>query len=101
MPDIRPITPELAKKAKDELGETPEKMEQCLEGFRAWLVKSPHIKGRTDDQFLVAFLRGCKFSLERAKVKYDLYYTLRNAIPEVYKDRHPRLARVQEIMRLG
>lgn len=38
----------------------------------------------TDDQWLVAFLRGCKYSLERTKEKLDLYYSLRSTAPEMY-----------------
>lgn len=37
----------------------------------------------SDDQWLVALLRGCKFSLERLKKKLDLYYTLRSTAPEL------------------
>jgi len=101
MPEVRTLSIELSKKAEDELGESSERIAQCLEAIRAWLAKSPHIKARTDDQFLLAFIRGCKFSLERVKEKLDLYYSLRNAIPEIYKNRHPKLAYVQELMRLG
>lgn len=38
----------------------------------------------SDDQWLIAFLRGCKYSLERTKEKLDLYYTLRTITPELY-----------------
>lgn len=101
MPDIRPLSIELAKKAQDELGETPERVKESLEAARAWLAKSPHIKARQDDQFLVSFLRGVKFSMEKFKEKFDLFYSLRNAIPDIYHDRHPKLERVQELMKLG
>jgi len=54
------------------------------------------------DQFLLAFLRGTKFSLERAKEKFDRFYTLQGTIPEVFNDR--RLAtdpQVLDIIRMG
>lgn len=33
----------------------------------------------------MTFLRGCKFSLERTKEKFDLYYSVRSAAPELFK----------------
>lgn len=40
-----------------------------------------------DDQRLKTFLRGCKFSLEKVKKKLDMYYTMRNAVPEFFANR--------------
>lgn len=99
MPEIRIVPIALAQKAKEELGETPERIQGDLEALRTWLAKSPHIKARTDDQWLLAFLRGCKYSIERAKEKIDLFYSLRNALPQVYHNRHPKLPEVQELMK--
>lgn len=55
----------------------------------------------TDDQFLVAFLRGCKHSLERTKEKLDTYYTIRTAIPEFFNNRNPLDQKLQDIMSHG
>uniref|UniRef100_A0A2A4IU45 CRAL-TRIO domain-containing protein n=1 Tax=Heliothis virescens TaxID=7102 RepID=A0A2A4IU45_HELVI len=41
-----------------------------------------------DDQWLVVFLRGCKFSLERTKEKLDLYYSIRSTAPELFQLKH-------------
>jgi len=54
-----------------------------------------------DSQFLVTFLRGCKFSLERTKAKMDMYYTLRTALPEFYTNRDPMLPEIQKILKSG
>lgn len=101
MEELRPLPPGLAKIAADELNEEPDRISKDIEAIRTWLAKSPHIKARTDAQFLLGFLRGCKFSLERVKEKLDLFYSIRRAIPEVFTGRNPRLARMQEIMKLG
>jgi hypothetical protein len=58
MPNIRPLNDALAKMAALELGETPEKIESGLASMKDWLIHTPHINARTDDQFLVVFLRG-------------------------------------------
>lgn len=88
MVNIRPLTSELQEKAFKELNEDPSRIEKDIEVFREWINKSPYIKGRTDDQFLLTFLRGCKFSIEKAKQKYDLFYTLKTHMP-IFKNRDP------------
>ena len=90
MVNIRPLDPALQKKATDELFEDPGRIEKDLEAFKDWIKKSPHIKSRDhDDQFLVNFLRGTKYSLEKAKQKFDLFYTLKTHVPELTRNRDP------------
>ncbi|CAH0700725.1 unnamed protein product [Spodoptera exigua] len=85
---VRPLTPALEKKAREELNEDPKRLKDDLQHIKDWLAKQPHLKARTDDQWLVAFLRGCKFSLERTKEKLDLYYSLRTTAPELFRIKH-------------
>lgn len=101
MINIRPLTPALAALSAEELNETPERLADDLLALKAWIKQSPHLRVRTDDQFLVTFLRGCKFSLEKAKQKFDLYYTVRSDMPEVMLQRDPLDERLQTIIRLG
>jgi len=98
---IRELTPELAQLAKDELGEVPSRIPADLQAIKDWLAKQTYINARTDDQWLIAFLRGCKYSLERTKEKLDNYYTMRTTIPELTEAVHPSDAKLQEIMKLG
>lgn len=54
-----------------------------------------------DDGRLKTFLRGCKFSPEKVKKKLDMYYTMRNAVPEFFNDRdinRPELAQILDIV---
>lgn len=101
MVNIRPLNPELQKKAIEELNEDPDRIAKDLEAFKEWIKKSPHIKSRDDDQFLVNFLRGSKYSLEKAKQKFDLYYTLKTHIPELTKNRDPLNEKVLGSIRQG
>ncbi|XP_068620796.1 uncharacterized protein [Battus philenor] len=81
---VRPLTPELAEKALLELNETDsQKMEDSIQHLKEWIAKQPHLRARTDDQWLAAFLRGCKFSLERSKQKIDLFYSMKKWAPEL------------------
>lgn len=101
MSNIRQISPELAKIAKDELNEVPERIDEDIIALRTWLQKQNHLKSRTDDQFLVTFLRGTKYSLERAKEKLDLYHTIRTAVPEITKNRDVSDPQILELLKLG
>lgn len=98
---IRPLNSDLQVVAKEELNEETEKIQEFLETIREWIKKSTHLKARTDDQFLVNFLRGCKFSLETTKKKIDMFYTLRTHIPELIVGRDPLEDKTLEIIRLG
>lgn len=87
MVNVRSLSKELQNVAGDELHEEPSRVEANIEAIKEWLAKTPHLKPRTDDQFLVAFLRGCKYSIEKVKTKLDSFYTIRAAIPEMFHDR--------------
>lgn len=98
---IRPLSPALQKVACEQLFEEPEKIAEMVEMFKNWINKSPHLKARTDDQFLVTFLRACKYSLEKTKIKFDTFYTLRTHMPEWTQDVDPNKLRLKEILNLG
>jgi len=73
---------ELEKAANEELGEDKQRLKSDIQALRDWISKTPHLKGiRQDDQQLLKFLRGCKFSLERTKEKLDLYNACRANVP--------------------
>jgi CRAL/TRIO domain len=99
--NIRPLDPALQKKANEELNEDPERIQKDLDALREWIKKSPHIKARDDDQFLVNFLRGCKYSLEKVKTKFDLYHTLKTHVPELTRNRDPLNEKVLGAIRQG
>ncbi|XP_045490789.1 alpha-tocopherol transfer protein-like [Colias croceus] len=81
---VRPLCPELAVIAEKELNEDPKRIDSDIQHIREWISKQPHLHARTDDQWIVTFLRGCKYSLERTKEKIDLYYSMRSLAPEIF-----------------
>lgn len=85
MAKVRPLSADLQKVAIEELNEDPARVESDIEALKTWIEQQPHLKARTDDQFLLAFLRGCKFSLEKAKSKIDKYYMLRSKFPDLFR----------------
>ncbi|KAL0849060.1 hypothetical protein ABMA28_013422 [Loxostege sticticalis] len=99
---IRPLSAPLLKKAKKEINEDPKRVDSDIEALRTWLSKQPHLQSvQPTDQWLIAFLRGCKFSLERSKEKMDMYYTLKTIVPEFFANRDPLDDRIQEILKIG
>ncbi|CAK1549781.1 unnamed protein product [Leptosia nina] len=101
MSKIRELTPELAEIARKELNENPKRTPKDIQHLKEWVAKQPHLRARTDDQWLLALLRGCKFSLERVKEKLDLYYTLRTTAPEITLRLKPTEDEFLEFLRLG
>lgn len=99
--NVRQLSPELAAKAVKELNEVPSRLADDVQALRDWASKQPHLRARTDDQFLVSFLRGSKHSLERAKEKLDLFYTIRTSMSDVFTDIDPTSPRNLELLRLG
>jgi hypothetical protein len=101
MANVRKLSEELQKVACEKLNEVPDRVESDISHIREWIKQHPHLKSRDDDQFILLFLRGCKFSLERTKKKIALYYTARTNTPEFFKDRDPTDSFTQEIINLG
>lgn len=66
-----------------------------------FFVTTKHSLYCSDDARLRTFLRGCKFSLEKVKKKLDMYYTMRNAVPEFFANRdvdRPELAEIFKVV---
>lgn len=55
----------------------------------------------SDDQFLITFLRANKYSLQKAKEKLDLFWTVREEVPELMKKRDPLDKRIGAMLKLG
>ncbi|XP_061393138.1 alpha-tocopherol transfer protein-like [Musca vetustissima] len=100
MANVRPLSEELQKNA-EALGEVPARLADDLAALKEWIRQQPHLRANTDDQFLVAFLRGCKYSLERAKAKIDKFFTLKSKFPEIFSATDVNDPKFRDIFRLG
>nr|VZI37694.1 unnamed protein product [Spirometra erinaceieuropaei] len=74
-----PLPKVLVKRASKELGEVQGQVSAHLESFRRWLSSMPHLKCRTDDIFLLAFLRHAKFNHSKAQKRLDNFCTFRTS----------------------
>ncbi|XP_017106000.2 clavesin-2 [Drosophila bipectinata] len=87
MANIRPLAPELAQVAREQLNEVDSDVVTKIQALRNWLNQEEYIEARTDDQFLVAFLRFCHWDLEEAKKRILFYYTYKTKERELLKSR--------------
>ncbi|XP_071052625.1 uncharacterized protein [Onthophagus taurus] len=98
---IRPLSKELQAKAIAELNEDPKRIQDDINIIKEWLKQQRHLNPIMDDQFILTFLRGCKFSLEKTKNKFENLYTMRTLIPEFFDNRDPFLPELQALLKLG
>ncbi|XP_055911436.1 alpha-tocopherol transfer protein-like [Eupeodes corollae] len=85
--NIRKLSPELARKAEEDFGETYDRLQTDIDALRCWIEKQNHLISRKDDQFLVTFLRRCDFNLEDTKKRIDSFLTCKSTSPDIYKNR--------------
>ncbi|XP_041362009.1 alpha-tocopherol transfer protein-like [Gigantopelta aegis] len=71
------LSPELLEKAKKELSEDPNTTRQEIKALRERLERIPGLKARTDDAFILRFLRARKFDQEKAFTLVMNFYTVK------------------------
>ncbi|KAH8290205.1 hypothetical protein KR054_001072, partial [Drosophila jambulina] len=87
MAKIRTLAPELAEVAHTQLNEVDSQVVAKIAALRSWIKSVKYLEARTDDQFLVAFLRFCKWDVEEAKQRVLFYYTYKTKERELLKSR--------------
>ncbi|XP_029671464.1 retinol-binding protein pinta-like isoform X2 [Formica exsecta] len=96
---------ELTSKDKEyaavHLNETDENREKAIAEIKRWIENSDDLYGRTDDFFILQFLRTCKFNIEKTKIRMRNYYQQRHDLPEWSTNRNPFLPEMQELLNLG
>ncbi|XP_050098593.1 alpha-tocopherol transfer protein-like [Anopheles aquasalis] len=101
MSAIRAISSTMAEIARVQINEDTNQVDSHLSVIRSWLVECNLQCGPIDDQFLMAFLRGCKFSLEKAKKKIVLFHNIRSELPQIVQNRDPVNLEVLRVIRMG
>ncbi|GIX86104.1 clavesin-1 [Caerostris darwini] len=79
-----PCQPKTCWVAKEELNETPETRNACLRQLKEMLSKQKEFTSRTDDDFLLRFLRCRKFDCKKALKMLREHYKFRKLHPGVY-----------------
>lgn len=95
---VRTLPSDLQKIAANEINEEPNRVPSDIQAIKEWMIKEPHLNGRTEDQWILRYLRGCKFSIQFTKDKIDNYYSLRSTVPQFFKNRDPMLPEIQHVL---
>ncbi|XP_025268977.1 retinol-binding protein pinta isoform X2 [Camponotus floridanus] len=94
------LTTEQKEYAAKVLNEHDKNRETAIVEIKRWIQEND-LRARTDDLFILRFLRACKFNLEKTKVKMRNYQMQRAKIPEWYGNRDPLQPKLQELLDLG
>ncbi|KAF5295024.1 hypothetical protein FQR65_LT10577 [Abscondita terminalis] len=98
---IRTLTPELQIVANCELNEDVNRLDSDLEQMKQWIKKQSYLNSGIDEQLLVNFLRGCKWSLQRTKDKINNFFKIRAILPDYFQNRDPFLTEIQILLDKG
>ncbi|PAA66430.1 hypothetical protein BOX15_Mlig030478g1, partial [Macrostomum lignano] len=77
------------RRAEQELGETPETRSAALSALRSAIQSDATMRCRTDDAFLLKFLRHRKFNVDGAHKRIRAYLRVRRKFPDVFDDYGP------------
>ncbi|PSN57100.1 hypothetical protein C0J52_01307 [Blattella germanica] len=74
---------------RETIGVNGKRVQEAVQMLRQWLELQRHLPQEIENGRLEQMFLRCKASLERTKKVLDMYYSLRNIIPEVLCDRDP------------
>lgn len=93
------LTPEMVRKAEEELGEFEDVRIQALKGFRRLINGEAEFRPRMDDAFLLRFLRARKFDPEKAFNTLKNYYTFKVRYSKLLTDFKP--SEVKKVLQMN
>lgn len=96
-----PLTEKSLKKAKEELNEDPKERISSVNTFRKWISEQPHLICPTDPGFLLAFLRGRKFSQLETRTLLEKFLSIKTKHKEWFEDIDPLNPAIQAVMKDG
>ncbi|KAJ8977846.1 hypothetical protein NQ317_004626 [Molorchus minor] len=79
---------------------TKEEFREGVDVLKAWLGTQPHLPETPSDEMLECFYVLSKFSVEGAKQKLDMYYSIRSIVPDFYENKNPKLPNMQRIAKV-
>ncbi|XP_064597382.1 alpha-tocopherol transfer protein-like [Liolophura sinensis] len=93
------LSTELVAKAERELNEKAEWRSRDIQALRDMVIKHGGLTIRTDDAFLLRFLRARKFDYDRALKLLVNHYKVKRDNPEIFNDLRP--SRVKHVLEDG
>ncbi|XP_048727430.2 alpha-tocopherol transfer protein-like isoform X3 [Ostrea edulis] len=93
------LSPELAQKAERELNEKPEWRSRDIQALREMVNKNTELHIRTDDAFLLRFLRAKKFEYDRAYNLLLSHFQMKKENPKLFENLCP--SAVKHVLEAG
>ncbi|XP_057667926.1 uncharacterized protein LOC130900935 isoform X2 [Diorhabda carinulata] len=78
-------------------GKSKESVFRDIKIIKEWLETQKHLPEIPSDNLIEFVLNNCKFSIEKTKQNLDMYYTLRNLIPDMYQNANPSTPDIEEV----
>ncbi|RZC37727.1 CRAL TRIO domain containing protein [Asbolus verrucosus] len=92
------VSESVRKRALEMYNRTEKLFRDDVETLKKWMKTQPHLPEIMDEAKIANFLILTKCSVEKAKRRIDMYYTIRRIIPDFYDDANPKLPHMQEHM---
>ncbi|KAK9880116.1 hypothetical protein WA026_008631 [Henosepilachna vigintioctopunctata] len=87
--------------AEKMLNETEVARQNGFKEIKKWAADNPHLHIRTDEKYILPFLRGCKFNLDKTKKKMENFYLMRRDRTEWFKNRNVLSGDIGELVKMG
>ncbi|KAK9871003.1 hypothetical protein WA026_009963 [Henosepilachna vigintioctopunctata] len=92
---------EVRQYAIETLHETKENRKRGMQAIKSFASKNPHLHIRTEDKYILPYLRNCKFDIEKTKEKLKNFYKMKRDRTELFENRNPHLPELKELARMG
>ncbi|CAH1108283.1 unnamed protein product [Psylliodes chrysocephalus] len=79
-------------------GKTKADVDGDIKIIRDWLTTQPHLPEIPSDNMIEFFLTNCKYSIEKTKQNLDMYYTIRDMLPYIYRGKNPNSASDMDVV---
>ncbi|CAH1163223.1 unnamed protein product [Phaedon cochleariae] len=93
---FHPITHETRKFIWSKYEKTVEGAEQDIASLREWMLSQPHLPDDLSERQIMSLLLLGRGSIEKTKMKIDMYYTMRSLYPDIFENSHPQSQRMKE-----
>nr|CAI5848704.1 unnamed protein product [Callosobruchus analis] len=86
---------ERIEKALIAFGVKNEDLIDSIQTIKSWFTTQKHLPETPNDNIITNFLFITNFSIENTKKRLDMYYTIRDLIPELFRNKNPKLPHMQ------
>nr|CAI5860963.1 unnamed protein product [Callosobruchus analis] len=90
---------EAIQMALNQLGRSEKDLQAEVEALKEWLKTQKHLPEMPEDHMLINQILSNKFHMEKTKKKIEMYYAMKSILPDIFKNRNPKLPHMKDIAR--